>query len=1652
MWKKRAKRTSCFLIAALMLLSLLPVMASAEAGLNFTGDALALYTSGNTFSNKQIVIDYNSPDFLTGTIQMKLRVPTDNSRIGIIFRYKDVNNFASVYYDSGIWMIDSWKDGVEDYSSTLGTKTLNALEIYDIKITVTSTSLSLMVDGVTVGITSRVSYMPTTAGPVGIMKSTFVSTTHEIAIDDLRVAPDGNPMIYNNPYDAYTSLAGWNDNRNKPVLVSATRRTYTPVEPEPEQEEGEAYYRYYDERDTVTTNNWTVFNGSAPSLNVSSSGGQLSLKNFAAARVMDKDSSVIKNGTYTIKFKSSGAVGRIAFVFRAVDASTFSEIYYDTGTSWGWQVGNQYSSAFSGPAIVKDRWYTVRIRYVGKDVKIWLTDDQGVTTVVGSATIDIPEKAGKIGLRCWFDTKNITVEELSVVPYKESGPSVIVPYESYTIQSDDMAVVMDNRYPTPNSYTMKTGANTGKTMQAQSPDEYLYKVAVNGDRYEAKVLGLTKTADTATYTMEVDALKDPDFPTMGTYGLLRFQTDFKVVGNTLEQHTKILSEPAGFVVRTFGYIGQKFASARYSSSNTQVSAAGMATTGAWNSIQDYFFDVKKMVLTKSADAAPFEYSAEGDIPLAYAFVSDGTFSAAVINNIVYTPSKNIINTTPPTGAPSDRVVSLRSGAWDYRGNEVNIDNEYENTNFPALEDMWSTVVISGDVNSDGVADWQDGAVGYRRHMPVPMGGQDIKNNISYIMMNAGSEVQSSFAQSLDAAKRLNNLYDGFGQMQLQKGYQGEGHDDAHNDAGGHIGIRQGGVQGFRDLIEGAKKYNTKIGVHVNINEMMLDAFYPKFERFIGASSGNLSANWGWYDQAYFTDDMRDLLSGELKTRFDMLKDDTTIEGDTQSSLGWVYVDIYAKANWHSKQVADMFHKNGWILATEFSGPFEQDAVWTHWGTDYHYPTSGNGSKIHRFLKNDTADIFPANSPYVSTLFKGVQQPSISGWQNTYSFTEATTLFYNENLVSKYMQYFPILSWSANNTKAVMENGVVSQVTGNKLYVSRNGKNVAICDIGKTSDGKLNVTANSLIFIPWDPINESKIYHWNPVGGNSTWTMPDSWSAVTSVDIYQLTDNGRVFIRNQEVTGGSITINASRNIPYILEKAGENHSASDSANNWTQMLPVKDSGFDYQKFYDQDSTASWKRTTNGDINLITYVRDNNSNNILQIGKDDAVISQDVTGLTPGKDYSISTWVQVNAGPRKVTFGVKDLSTGPVTSWLDKTPFINPNQGIKFRYTTFRRMKVTFTADETGKATVFFEVPAGVAGSSVRIDDVRVWEHPTKTALPANTYTNIYQYYDDFENVDMYFGPFEFVTNGSDRTVLVDQHPDFNKGANQYMSYVINGNYSMITHEDDTPVNSDLLRTYPSVLRFQPNTNYEVGFKYYTPVNGTYRVTVKDGAGAIVAQKNLTKTGEPYALGENGKQTDPAKRKPSGTDFSIKFTTTNDTEYYVAITKVGAISSIIRDYLIIDDFYSAVVLDKSALEAAAAEFESLLPTEALYVATVFADARTAYDAAVEALASATTQVQIDEATANLENALSALVKKGTVLKTGTANIISVKRGRTFTLPYVTNAYGEITFTSSNKAVATVEDGVITGVKAGMTLVTLRATDGSGLTAQVTVTVVS
>ncbi|GAF08993.1 endo-alpha-N-acetylgalactosaminidase family protein [Paenibacillus pini] len=580
------------------------------------------------------------------------------------------------------------------------------------------------------------------------------------------------------------------------------------------------------------------------------------------------------------------------------------------------------------------------------------------------------------------------------------------------------------------------------------------------------------------------------------------------------------------------------------------------------------------------------------------------------------------------------------------------------------------------------------------------------------------------------------------------------------------------------MLSEGKKYNIHGGVHINATEYILDAFETKMENL----TQPLSKGWGWIDQAYYVNKTKDVESGELKRRLDMLK------ADTGDNLSFVYVDVYSGADYNAKKLSEYINGNGWMLGTEYAGPIFEQAAWVHWGTDPGYPNQGNDSKITRFIRNQYVDGFLS-----TPLLKGNKQVGVGYWQNSANFTSyksTTAAFFNQNLPTKYMQYFPIMKMT-NDRIDFGSNVAVERGQDGKIHLSKDGNDIAIMtDSSEISDSK--------VFIPWDPVKEDKIYHWNPAGGSSTWTLPTSWGKVTKAELYKLTDLGRERVGSVEITAGKVTLTAEKGVGYVLYKSTPQPSPEMV---WGEGSPVKDPGFDSQKF------GSWqKSSTSSNTDHIQYVKNSNADDQLQVkGPADATIQQVMTGLTPGKTYSASVWVKVD-GKRKVEIGVKQ-GENVVSNDLDNTDLKFLAQQHKYVNEIFQRIKVNFDAT-SDKATLYFKVDGGSA--IVTFDDARVWKNPNKTEQGKSVL------YEDFENVDEGWGPFVYSKLGPVRTHLAE------KGSNQIQNSVLDGSWSLKTNEDGT---GEWLRTLPHTLRLKEDNRYHLTLDYNSDELDMYTIAVR-----------------------------------------------------------------------------------------------------------------------------------------------------------------------------------------------------------------------------------
>lgn len=1171
---------------------------------------------------------------------------------------------------------------------------------------------------------------------------------------------------------------------------------------------------------------------------------------------IDKDSPEFENAFVDAYLRVNKKGINVGMVIKYCDENNWLSVGYKEDGQWGFETANGNKNYdFKGPKLKEGRAYNFRIRQIGEEVTLWVNGD-----LIFKEVIDcMPKGAGKIGIKSWEKENFIAADDIYCNEIKELDHLVKqIPVEN-TLESEKLIVKIDETFPRVISYEVKNGKGI-----LYGQEDVLNIIKINDEPYIPKVEFNKISEYEACYNLKIEEIKvEINIKLELAYNVLNFKvTDIKENGEAL--------------VKTFEIPNHSLISVRTSDGNPEVTAARI-----WN------------ILTSTDEYNKLEDMKEQGLPTekTMIFVNTNLVAASIENNVLYKQKRVLYETV---SKENYKKCGVWNGVWTYR----EIDTEI-------YELPWCKIVISEDENGDGKIDWQDAAIGFRKHMVLPFGHDLARNNVSHIAMEFASLAQYPFHRILDNVKKYHNYMDGFGQMVLVKGYEAEGHDSAHPDYGRHFNRRAGGVKEFNELVEGAHRYNAKIGVHINATEYHPESkdYNPEILKK-GAEDG-----WAWLDTSHYVDRRLDITSGELYRRLEELKQDAP-------ELDWAYVDVYMEKNaWNEYKLASKINALGLALGTEWPGPMDNWVVWNHW-QDIGYDTTGDGmtSKILRFVRNQIRDSFPHHP-----LLKSNDNKGFMGWEGDLSREKdlfyAVEKFFTWSLPAKYMQNFPMKNWTEKEVQ--FEGGVTSVGEGSLTIIKKvpdvegvyKKEEIQIPQFTKIyKDGKLIysgenyqhggekvqdrnnkiLTKNNLVFIPWNPITEEKIYHWNDMGGASTWELPQSWSKLAKVKLYKLTGTGREFVRDVEVKGVKVTLTVLPKTPYVLYQKEEPSKETV----WGEYSYVKDMSFDSGKF------DVWQRSSETlELDHIQVAVENTIglgrgyNNLLIKGNAGAegTVTQRITGLTPGKTYAASVWAEVSKG-RKAIIGIKDYGGDEVSAYVDATDVKNYNVNCEKHNTNFHRVRVLFTMPENkSEAVLYLKAETGEMDSYVKFDDVRIVE--TKDSNGGKHY-----FYEDFENVDEGYGPFMYAYDGLCQTHLSEKNEPYTKD-------VIEGTFSLKTKDEEYA--GEIYRTIPGILRFEEGKKYKISLDYmaYNEYGKTkdyqYKLVLRSrehGEVDTISEYQLLRT-------KSNDEKDGAF-EVSHIDWTIE--TGEYKEVYVAVVKDDKEQGIlVIDNIIIDEFEGEIV---------------------------------------------------------------------------------------------------------------------------------------------------
>ena len=319
------------------------------------------------------------------------------------------------------------------------------------------------------------------------------------------------------------------------------------------------YHRTFDENDALQEFNYTSVQDNYQGAVIED--GYLKLPEFFG-RIVDDDSPLLKNGVMTVRFQVGENEGRYGFFVRTTSASERIMVAYDSGT-WKWYGVGSSGDLGATDALTPNQWYTMKITYVDNQLKVLLTDEEtGEISVIGKVTMGAaPAGPGHIGYVSWWGAKDMIIDEVTVEPYEEPAPPEAPEYAALTITDGSMSATLDNRFPAVNGYTLD-----GKHMDAQSSEEFLYQVSVNGDNYVVDKVTASVDGATAVYDMEATIAKNVDIPELGNYETpLKLRTTITVdeESGSLTMSTQVVEEPEGFRIQSFSIPGLKLAAAAY---------------------------------------------------------------------------------------------------------------------------------------------------------------------------------------------------------------------------------------------------------------------------------------------------------------------------------------------------------------------------------------------------------------------------------------------------------------------------------------------------------------------------------------------------------------------------------------------------------------------------------------------------------------------------------------------------------------------------------------------------------------------------------------------------------------------------------------------------------------------------------------------------------------------------------------------------------------------------------------------------------------------------------------------------------------------------------------------------------------------------------
>ncbi len=739
----------------------------------------------------------------------------------------------------------------------------------------------------------------------------------------------------------------------------------------------------------------------------------------------------------------------------------------------------------------------------------------------------------------------------SAYPTYAAGEEILT---SNSIESSALIVDLDPNYPQVITYTLL--GNNGFIEGSQPLDNPSdYRITINDVDYEVSVAFSVESANNAEYIVTANNV-DLDGAGPLAARTVTIQYEFTVEGTTLTKKiTAITGDDASAPFR----VQLKYPIMSVNDGNMIDTGVAVSNIGGiqsptlgytYNQTSDFIWTLQDMYdayIVYNSDLFRDNHFLE---QVAYAFVWNDKAVGGVHTpssfDRPYTMRLRYNDSFAKTADIYDGVYYHRLADGHRPQNEIELD---------VLHEIWyeSRVHISEDENNNSKVDWQDGALWVREQIPqMPEELRAFFNGGNFHQVHGAfpgpagqvshfkgfTVVNSSLDQLEEIQRQTHHMTDGVGKQSYEYvGWNGRGHDYGwpsineiyYNPALG-TDAKMAAVKSTMD------NYGGDLSFHVNMTDMTTNSnaylrgsnpsMYGNAEiATSGLQYGTTVFGWDAYQISHYTD---------VRAGYPFNRQDAFVDRFWAPLI--IYQDVmidypkgvYGKAEerYAKKREIDHWAAHGTYAATEY----------------YDAEKRLNGGFIFK-VENRAPAVLDSFINAGKTIFQSTRtyqtQPQDYIWGTFFSDTER-----NGNINIGYDQNFSAVALTKMTFLYSLLNGYLAhhgiqeyEDTATHTY-TRWGDNV-IYEYDKATQA-IKVTHDDVViakgndrFIPAFDGTDRIFVYGVEAGQANTWTLPDDWSSYSTLDLFELTTEGRSYVDTIYVNSNQVTLNTKALTGYVL---------------------------------------------------------------------------------------------------------------------------------------------------------------------------------------------------------------------------------------------------------------------------------------------------------------------------------------------------------------------------------------------------------------------------------------------------------------------------------------------------------------------------------------